>query len=286
MTPARALVLGLRRVGLLKKLDFDLPVKRSGRVTWIPLIRGQGVLNVVEFEPFMDVLIRRAAPLFPGTFLDIGVNVAQTLIKAKNIFPAIAYVGFEPNPVCVKYVERVVRRNGYTNVILVPAGLTDHDGEGALTMWQDGADDPSASLIPDMRTATASQRQVTVPLLRWKSAEVQYAIGILGFVKIDVEGGELEVMRELAERLRTDRPIVAVEVLPSYDPPMPARLERQEALVSMLRGLQYRILRVHKKGDDVRLEAIDGFGIHSDLGLIDHLLVPIERAVEVIAAFM
>ena len=124
-----------------------------------------------------------------------------------------------------------------------------------------------------------------VPLTRWTTAEERFRIGKLGFVKIDVEGSEVFVLRELGDRLRKDRPVVAVEVLPTHDPPIADRLGRQKEIERIVQQNDMVIHRVHKELKGVRLERLSEFGIHSDLAWIDHLLVPNEREAEVMKAF-
>jgi FkbM family methyltransferase len=280
--------LGLRalnKAGLLRHLTFNVPMSLLGKRTWIPIVKGVGITYVVEFEPFMDALIGRLIPLFPGTFVDVGVNIGQTLIKVKCGFPSQDYLGFEPNSTCVAYVHRLIERNGFTQVRLVPAGLAAHDGSAMLVLPSGDADDSSATLLMDLRKPGISQREVTVDLITWRTAEREGSIGRLGVVKIDVEGSELFVLQQLEQRLLSDRPITFVEVLPTYEPPDPQRLSRNYAIEALCQRCDLSIHRIHKKEDPVRLERIAAFGIHSHLHWSDHLLVPREREAEVLAAF-
>ena len=43
-----------------------------------------------------------------GAYLDIGVNIGQTLMKLKSVNPKIEYIGFEPNATCVHYVNKLI----------------------------------------------------------------------------------------------------------------------------------------------------------------------------------
>lgn len=247
--------LGLRalnKFGLLKHLTFDVPMAPSGVPVKVPMMKGVGFIYVLEFEPFMDTLIKRLVPLFPGVFIDVGVNVGQTLIKARSAFPEIRYVGFEPNPVCVRYAQRVIAANRYADARIVPAALTDHDGDGTLLLWEShNPDDPTATLVKNFRQANKDQKEIPVQLASWRTVEGRMSIGRLGFVKIDVEGGELEVLLTMRDRIHQDRPIVAVEVLPTYDPPREGRVERHQGIERMVQGCGYRLFRIHKRGADL-----------------------------------
>jgi len=275
----------LDRLGLLKRIVFELPLHISGKRLRIPVVRGVGEGHLVSPEPFMDLLIAQLVPMFPGVFLDVGVNIGQTLIKVKCAFPDQQYVGFEPNSTCVRYVRRLIDRNGFDRVRLVPAGLADHDGRASLVLPSGDADDSSATLLKDLRKPGAGQREVTVELMTWNAAERAQPIGALGVVKIDVEGSELFVLQQLEQRMKQDRPITIVEVLPTYEPPDPERAARNAMLEALCQRCDLRIHRIHKMQDPIRLEAIRAFGVHSDLHWSDHLLVPQEREAEVLAAF-
>jgi len=285
MSLTRYAVRALRKLGLLDRLTFDVPMRLSGRTVRIPMIKGTGFIYVIDFEPFMDDLIRRLVPLFPGVFVDVGVNLGQTLIKAKSAFPDCDYLGFEPNPSCIAYTQRVIRNNGFQRIRLIDAGLTDTDGQGELVLWMGTESDPSATLLPDFRERRDDQREIPVKLMTWATVEKHTAIDRLGFVKIDVEGSELAVLGQLEPRLKRDRPITIVEVLPTYDPPMAGRPERHRAIEAICQRSDLRIHRIHKTPQGVRLEPIDAFGIWSTQALSDHLLIPSERVAEVTAIY-
>ena len=51
---------------------------------------------------YTDMLI-----IYKG-FIDVGVNVGQTLLKLKSISSEINYLGFEPNPNCVNYLKNLI----------------------------------------------------------------------------------------------------------------------------------------------------------------------------------
>ncbi len=282
MMPVRYGLRALRKFGLLNRLTFDVPMRLSGRTLTVPMIKGTGFVYVIDFEPFMDNLIRTLVPRFPGVFVDCGVNLGQTLVKVKCAFPAIDYIGFEPNPKCVAYTQRLIRLNKFDRVRLIDAGLTDKDGDGELVLWMGTESDPSATLISDFRDRRPDQREIPVKLMTWATVEKHTSIGRLGFVKIDVEGSELAVLGQLEPRLKSDRPITVVEVLPTWDPPMAGRPERHRAIEALCMRADLEIHRTHKTEQGARLEHITTFGVWSTQALSDHLLIPKERVAEVL----
>lgn len=75
---------------------------------------------VPDWAPFVLPSLR---PVFEGRFVDVGVNIGQTMLLVKNADAAWEYVGFEPNPISFVVAQQVVRANGLHDYRLVPAGL-------------------------------------------------------------------------------------------------------------------------------------------------------------------
>lgn len=266
------------RSGLRGWLNWHLNTRRrlrlDGHSLKVPRLQG---LACTASEPWMLDLLRRLLPLRPGLFVDVGVNLGQTLLKLKTAEPGREYLGFEPNPTCLHYLSVLIREQGYADVQIVPAGLFEEDRLLSLEFFSDDPADASASLIHNYRPNPVHRRTL-VPVFRYQSAEQSLGRRSVGLVKIDVEGAELEVLRGLLEMLKRDRPPVLIEVLPAYSADNQARLQRQQALVELLRELDYRIHRILKRGDGhyQGLQALNDFGLHGDLNLCDYLLLPAE----------
>lgn len=225
----------------------------------------------------MTELLERLLPLAPGTFVDVGVNVGQTLVKVRSLEPSRRYIGLEPNPVCVFYVNELIRANGFSDCTIVPAGLHTDDGLLMLDLYSTDATDSGASLVPGFRKDQVVHARVPVPVLRFDQLAPLLPERI-GLVKIDVEGAELEVMQTMHERLQRDRPFVLVEVLPVYSADNAQRLCRQKVLEQIVATLGYAIFRVFKTaaGGFAGAQRIGIIGVHGDLQACDYLLAPKE----------
>lgn len=270
---ATAESLGLRR-WINWHLNYHRRLHLNGVTMREPKIQG---LACPDSEPWMLELLRRVLPLKPGRFLDVGVNLGQTLLKVKALEPARDYLGFEPNPVCLHYLAALIRDNGFSGVQLVPAGLFEHDQVLSLGFFSDDPADASASMIENFRPNAVKARTL-VPVFRYETVEQAVSVQTLGVVKIDVEGAELEVLRGLLPALRRDRPLVLLEVLPAYSTDNRPRVERQQALAALLHEAGYGIQRVRKTADGHfhGLQPLADFGVHGDLEQCDYLILPAE----------
>jgi FkbM family methyltransferase len=145
------------------------------------------------------------------SYLDVGTNSAQFFTEIIKIFPNI-YVEFvEPNPTCNK---KIAKR--YKNIITHPVGLGET--EGSLTFYINKFKDNSkgASFIRDTNIEV---NEITVDV---KTLDSITQDKVFDFIKIDVEGFELEVLKGGVNTLSKTKYLV-VEMSP--DSPVIAWLE-------------------------------------------------------------
>lgn len=227
-------------------------------------------------ETWLVDLLARILEEKKGAFLDVGVNVGQTLIKVKALDPERPYIGFEPNPVCVFYVNELIKHNRMRNCTICPVGLSAEDAILHLNFFTDNPTDGSASLVENFRPNVYSR--ALVPVFRFESVEGLLDIGDVGVVKIDVEGAELDVIKSLLGVIRHDRPIIFLEVLPVYSDDNVSRKSKQEEMERIFFEASYRIYRVQKTAENGYggLEQLETIGIHSNLNQCDYMIVPDE----------
>lgn len=266
----------LRRLGQFARFNRNVDAQVGGRSVTVPVSAG---LMAELTEPWMLALLRKLMAIAPGAFIDVGVNLGQTLIKVKAIEPARRYIGFEPNPVCVHYVEELVAANGWTDVRVVPAGLGQHSGIVTLELYHGRSGDSAASIVEGFRPGEAVTFRKTVAILGTADLPDDLLAAPVGLVKIDVEGAEADVIDALAPVLARDRPLISMEILPCYDSGRTDRIARQARIEARFAELDYRILRVlHEgRGGGFVLEAIETIGIHGDLSLCEYVICPAER---------
>ncbi len=235
----------------------------------------------------MEKLLAKLLPLRSGTFLDVGANLGQTLIKVKALAPDRVVVAVEPNPICLFYLEMLVRANRYRDCHVVPAGLSKEHSLARLYFYDDSIADASASMIDGFRSGKTSGSRI---ISTCTYTELSKALGLdnFGIVKIDVEGAEWEVLQSLAALLHAVRPIFLMEILPVYSLENKARLERQSAVEKLFAECRYKLLRVVKSpsGNLIGVTPVNEMGIHSDLALSDYVIIPQEDEKNVCAALL
>ena len=262
-----------------KKINYVKKVRINGAEIRIPSIHG---ICCNPTEPWMIDLLANVLQKRSGAFLDVGVNVGQTLAKVKALDPDREYIGFEPNPTCVSYVQNLINANAFKNCTLIPVGLFSKDCVLSLDFYSDHPEDSSACMIDNFRPDNKIYSRAFVPVFQFNSLTSILTEKSVGIVKIDVEGAELEVVKSLLDLIRRDKPIILIELLPVYSNDNTFRKDRQDELEQIFADIDYAILRVEKTASNTYagLNRIDEIEIHSDLSRCDYVILPSAQLLE------
>ena len=241
----------------------------------IPVLGKTGFLNMWMTEPWMIKLLELVVPLSKGVFIDVGVNTGQTLVKLKSVNSQVDYIGFEPNPTCIYYVNELIRLNEFKNISLIPVGLSNESQIGKLIFFDTSSTDSSASIVEDFRPDHKIAKTEFIPIFNMATIRQYLQISKIGIVKIDVEGGELEVLQGMEHEIISGQPIILLEILPAYDKENSNRIKRQHEVEKLFSNWGYSIFRIIKNNDQlVSLEVINEIGIHGNLNACEYVVVP------------
>jgi hypothetical protein len=106
-------------ISLLRKnlriINITFPKRIGNQTFYIPLLGGAGLSNLKSHEVWMDDLLEKLllSENDVCSFFDIGANIGQTLLKVRAISKKVHYIGFEPNPGCVHYLNHLVANNSH-----------------------------------------------------------------------------------------------------------------------------------------------------------------------------
>jgi FkbM family methyltransferase len=265
---------GLNKFGLLEHLNVNGRILLNEKPFTIPVQEKVGFSNLFMSEPWMVDLLKIILPLADKKFVDVGVNIGQTLLKLRSV-SEIDYVGFEPNEQCIHYTKKLIKANNIRNTQLLPVGISDKTGLGELIFFYESTVDSCASIIADYRPDQQIDRKEYVPLFDMNAIKNTIGLDEISVLKVDVEGAELEVLQSFESEIATHQPIIMIEILPAYNAENKTRIDRQNAIQSLLKKHQYNIFRVMKENEKLtELKAINEVGIHGDLNACEYVMVP------------
>jgi FkbM family methyltransferase len=162
-----------------------------------------GVLTGWHEVEVQEALRRTVAP--GDVVWDVGANVgAMALVAARLTGPEGRVVAVEPEPGCAAAIARNAALNDITWIDVVAAAAAAHSGETEIVVVRDRLWTRLASVGGHELGETVQRvRAVALDDLEAPPPAV---------VKIDVEGGELEVLAGMARLLREVRPVVICEM--------------------------------------------------------------------------
>lgn len=144
------------------------------------------------------------------TVVDVGANVGQyTVLLAGLVGAEGRVVAFEPVPRTLRVLRDVVAGLRLSNVEPVELALGDFDGRAGMQEVVDGDGLPDPGLA---HLTLESPGTALVPVARLDSVCDELGIETCSFMKVDVEGAELLVLRGAESFLRTRRPVLLVEI--------------------------------------------------------------------------
>jgi FkbM family methyltransferase len=193
--------------------DIPFPIRLPFGAWWLIRNDYSGTLiRKGRFENAEFAFVRRF--LRPGmTVLDLGAHHGMyTLLASKRVGPTGKVFAFEPSPRERHALLQHTRLNRCRNVSVEGLALGTETGEADLFVVQ-GTQTGCNSLRPpasDVRPDWSPVRVSVVRLDDWLEGK---KIDLIDFVKIDVEGGELGVLKGARNLLRDrPRPIFLIEV--------------------------------------------------------------------------
>jgi FkbM family methyltransferase len=151
----------------------------------------------------------------PGAFLDIGAHVGDFLLAMADL-PGLELVAIEPLPWAMAELTQRAAAAGVV-VRAIETALSDRPGrlrlsvpvlEGGDRIWQWASIAKDFAALRDRHPEIIAVEDIEVPVTTLDALGLRGVTGI----KLDAEGAEYEVLRGGRELLRTQRPIVSVEL--------------------------------------------------------------------------
>jgi len=260
----------------LNRFNFSLTYKTKNKKFIIPVINSVGYQLYGGSEKWATDLYEKLININPGTFVDVGANLGQTLLKIASINKEIPYVGFEPNPLCFFYLKKIIDTNKLKNCNIFPVGLSYENKIVTLLLNNDIAS--GASILEGFReNKNKYNLRQNIPVMKGDKIfeTINETIGVL---KADVEGAELEVVKGLRQTILKHKPFVVLEILPVYSLEKENgryRQERQNELLKQLKELDYQMFRIDESTG--ALHALTDIEVHGDMNKTNYVFSPVQK---------
>jgi FkbM family methyltransferase len=172
--------------------------------------------------------------------IDIGGHIGYLALHLRGLVgPEGRVIVFEPGANNLPYIQ--ANCAAYPNIEIVTAACSEDDGEAEF--WVEDLTGQNNSLLNNYKTFDDNKRRAfsgaTTQAVKVKTLRLDGFLKERGlkpdFIKIDVEGAELQVLRGAEACLRAHKPKLMVEVT-----------ENKAEVETLLRGLGYAI---HREGD-------------------------------------
>jgi FkbM family methyltransferase len=263
--------------------DFILPVFAATEFT-----------NIFWLPTWKSDVIRRLVSPDDGAFIDVGANVGQTVLDVLSSHPTVQYIGFEPNPSCVFYLKALIKLNEFSNCQLIPVGLSDETKCVPFYLSKDAdASDTRATILRDLRP-TRSLYFDYVPCFRFDDLGATIDVKNINFIKIDVEGAELETLIGMKTSLQKFRPNILCEVLlTDKDGDLSATKLRNQKLMALLAELEFSVFQLIKTEHSPQVKEVkqveefsEGYWTAETMDDCDSLFVPKEKERQVLGLLL
>ena len=146
-------------------------------------------------EIFVNGTYVFSTPLPAPRIIDCGANIGMATLFFKALYPAASITAVEPAPETFERLRQNIASNHLRDVTLINAALAEREGVVAFGAYQH---EPGSLIARTTGSFTGVSR--TVPAMTLSSLLDRPA----DFVKLDIEGMEYEVVRELVASGRAE----------------------------------------------------------------------------------
>ena len=189
-----------------------------------------------------------------SVFADIGSWIGPIALHASRRCRKVYC--FEPDPVAYRYLLWNLDLNRLSNVVPLQIALGAKTGVRRISSPSGSLGDSKASLLSS--GGGAGEREVLG--MRWSDWLKLAGVGRIHFIKMDIEGGEFELVPDMADYLRHERPLLHLSL---HAPLLPdeTRDERVRSVIEALEGYEACYgedgLRIDLGG--IRAAALEGY---------------------------
>jgi FkbM family methyltransferase len=203
-----------------------------------------------DYEPYLKKHFKNL--IKKGDFiLDIGANIGfHTLYFAELTGVNGKVFSFEPIPINFDALQRNIELNQFPQIKPVNKALGNINMQMNVHINQDAQNPGAFNLFEN------GEKNTIIACIKGDDYLAENKISKINFIKVDVEGFELEVFKGLTKTIQNSKPIIIFE----YDKNYQAKLnEDPKAIIQFLANFSYQFF------------SIDGYGQLKTLHIEDEI---------------
>lgn len=238
-----------------KRFNYSIKIKINSKKFTIPVLSNSGLPLLLRRESWMAEFLKYVEMDKNGVFIDVGVNIGQTLLFFKSLHNQ-EYIGFEPNSNCNYYTQTLIEANNIKSAKIIPVGLS-YETNILKILMQDKFDE-GATIVNELRPGRYdTDASNFVPVFKFDDIEYIKDKHI-SYIKIDVEGAEPFVIEGMLRTIEKYKPIISSEVLDCDKLEIiPEFQERVDKMIDKLKTLAYKIYRIQFNNNSISLKEIN-----------------------------
>ncbi|MGV3707483.1 MAG: FkbM family methyltransferase [Gemmatimonas sp.] len=212
---ARAVATDVEALAAIARADvFDVEMRRAIRNTYLKLRRQRYLKRAASPARVAEIIGARMHYLDNSTFeylfreifvgleyqfvsptnapriIDCGSNIGMSLLFFKKLYPEASILAFEPGDLTYQTLLKNIQANGWSNVTALQQAVSETEGTMDLYYDENQTDSLRMSIVSERNPGKASR---PVKVVRLSS----FIDGPVDMLKLDVEGAEMGVMRDL-----------------------------------------------------------------------------------------
>lgn len=145
--------------------------------------------------------------------VDVGAFIGEeSLLAAKLVGPKGKVYAFEPSPTHIKRLADNIRRNNTDNIEIIKYAVSNK--KGIFPLYEAGSGSSFVKNEAEYHIRSKSIKPIYVKTVTLDEFVIRRRIHHIDFIKIDVEGWDLQVLKGATKILRArDAPDVMIEVI-------------------------------------------------------------------------
>jgi FkbM family methyltransferase len=184
------------------------PFSMRNSVLWSPFLKAwfypeaesaiECMLHQPDYEPLVWVMPERGS-----VFIDVGAYIGPyTILAAKAVGATGRVIALEPDPTNRRQLEKNLQLNGISTCTVVPLAVWSCSGRIG---W-------SEAERPDWHRACEEASSGAIEATTLDDLVADHALDRIDWIKMDIEGGEVEALRGAQRTLARFRPALFIEI--------------------------------------------------------------------------